>query len=217
MRRSPAACRRWWENCEDQTFEPFLKMLFLMAQKYGDPNVPMLAGATTVDPLDVINASVKFKLKASDKLRIKRATAGGGMDAFLQVAPALQGALNQIGQTLNFKLIGELIADTYGVPSSEFVTEMSQQQQEALAAQMMAKEQAKSQMQTERLSAMAQMSESKDDTKLLSDMFKKLLIPEVAAEIAKHQGRRRSVQTYPSKNGTQAVASEGELARGRIR
>src|SRR6185312_13703734 len=60
------------ENCEDQAFEPFLTILFLMCQKFPDPNQPLFANSQSIDPLDVMNAQVKFKLRASDKLRIRR-------------------------------------------------------------------------------------------------------------------------------------------------
>jgi hypothetical protein len=94
------------ENCEDQAFEPFLKMLFLMTQKYFDPNQPMAAGSQSVDPLDVMNAQVKFKLRASDKLRIRRAAASGAFEMVINQLAGMQGQLQMTGETVNIPLLG---------------------------------------------------------------------------------------------------------------
>jgi hypothetical protein len=163
------------ENCEDQAFEPFLKMLFLMAQKFGDPNQPLFAGSQSIDPLDVMNATVRFKLRASDKLRLRRALAGGGMEAALQYYAQMQGSLTQQGRTVDWATADQLVADGLGLPANTLTRPMTPQEQQAMQQQMMMPEQMKMAIQGQRLQALAEMSESKDDAKLLGDTYKKVL------------------------------------------
>lgn len=191
------------ENCEDQAFEPFLKMLFLMAQKFGDPSQPIFAGSSSIDPLDVMNAQVKFKLRASDKLRIRRAAASGAFEMVVNQLAGLQGALAQTGETINIDLIGQCIGDSLGLPSGQFIIPMSPQQQQARQQQMMAPEMMKFQQMMGRMQALAAMSESRDDTKLMGDVFKKLLTPEVAANIAHELGASKVMGLMqPPQTGT---------------
>lgn len=176
------------ENCEDQAFEPFLKMLFLMTQKYYDPSQPMSAGSMSIDPLDVMNAQVKFKLRASDKLRIRRAAASGAFEMVINQLAGMQGQLQMTGETVNIELLGQLIGDSLGLPSGQFIIKMSPEQQQALQQQKMAPFMMKMQEMKGRMDALSTMSESRDETKLLADIFKKLLTPEVVAGIAREQG-----------------------------
>lgn len=176
------------ENCEDQTFEPFLKMLFLMAQKFGDPNQPIFAGSSVIDPLDVMNATVKFKLRAGEKLRIRRAAASGGFEMVINQLPGLQNAFAPSGETVNVDMVGQLIGDALGLPSGQFIVPMTPQQQQARQQQMMAPEMMKMQQMMGRMQALSAMSESRDDTKLLSDVIKKMLTPEVVAHIVNDSG-----------------------------
>lgn len=199
------------ENCEDQAFEPFLKMLFLMAQKFGDPNQQIFAGSQSIDPLDVMNATVKFKLRASDKLRIKRAAAGGAFEMVVNQLAGLQNQLQQTGETINFELMGQVIGDSLGMPSGQFIIQMTPQQQQALQAMRMAPEMAKMQQMMGRMQALAAMSESRDDTKLTGDVVKKMLTPEVVAHLVSQSGApavmdllksKVAPKQSPEKNGT---------------
>lgn len=176
------------ENCEDQTFEPFLKILFLMAQKFGDPNQQIFAGSTSIDPLDVMNAQVKFKLRASDKLRIKRAAASGAFEMVVNQLAGLQSQLQETGETINMDLIGQCIGDSLGLPSGQFIIPMTPQQQQALQQQRMAPEMMKLQQMVQRMQMLSEMSESRDDAGLLGKIFSKLLTPEVVAHISSELG-----------------------------
>lgn len=176
------------ENCEDQSFEPLLKMVFLMAQKFGDPNQPIFAGSQSIDPLDIMNATVKFKLRASDKLRIRRAAASGAFEMVVNQLSGLQNQLGMTGETINMDLIGQCIGDSLGLPSGQFIIPMSPEQQQAKQQQMMAPEMMKMQQMMGRMQALSAMSESRDDTKLTGDVFKKLLTPEVVAHIVSGMG-----------------------------
>jgi hypothetical protein len=188
------------ENCEDQAFEPFLKMLFLMAQKFGDPNQPIFAGSQQIDPLDVMNAQVKFKLRASDKLRIRRAAASGAFEMVINQLAGMQGQLQMTGETVNIQLLGQLIGDSLGLPSGQFIIPMTPQQQQALQQQQMAPFMMKMQEMMGRMQALSTMSESRDDTKLLSDVWKKLLTPEVVAGIAREHGLPEMMDMLQNKN-----------------
>ena len=187
------------ENCEDQCFEPLLKMMFLMAQKFGDPNQPIFAGSQSIDPLDVMNAQVKFKLRASDKLRIRRAAASGAFEMVVNQLAGLQTQLNTTGETINWELMGQVIGDSLGMPSGQFVTQMTPQQQQAVQQMRMAPEMMKLQQMMARMQALSQMSESRDDSALLGKVFSKLLTPEVVAHIAGEMGAPEVMQLLKDK------------------
>jgi len=187
------------ENCEDQAFEPFLKILFLMAQKFGDPNQQIFAGSQSIDPLDVMNAQVKFKLRASDKLRIRRAAASGAFEMVINQLAGLQNAFAPSGETVNVDLVGQLIGDALGLPVGQFIIPMTPQQQQARQQQMMAPEMMKMQQMMGRMQALAAMSESRDDTKLLDTIFKKILTPEQAASLAKEMGDSNPLELMKAK------------------
>ena len=185
-------------------------MIFLMAQKFGDPNQQIFAGSQSIDPLDVMNAQVKFKLRASDKLRIRRAAASGAFEMVVNQLAGLQTQLNTTGETINWELMGQVIGDSLGMPSGQFVTQMTPQQQQAVQQMRMAPEMMKVQQLMMRMNALSEMSESRDETKLTGDIFKKLLTPEVVAHIASQMGApevmellKQKVQPkqLPAKNG----------------
>jgi hypothetical protein len=204
------------ENGEDQFITPLLQMLLLLNQKYQDPNdmaaqpffnVAMPNGQVEqVDPLDILNAQVKFKLKSSDKLRIRRMLAGGGLGEALQFISSMQGMMQSQGQTADLKEVGALLTDALGLPSNSLFRDMTQQEMESFAAQAMAKEQAKFQLQGARLESMEEMSESKDETKLLGEIFKKLLTPEVVAVIAKENGASEILDLLKKKSEPKPAA-----------
>jgi hypothetical protein len=175
-------------------------MLFLMAQKFGDPNQPIFAGSQQIDPLDVMNAQVKFKLRASDKLRIRRAAASGAFEMVINQLAGMQGQLQMTGETVNIQLLGQLIGDSLGLPSGQFIIPMTPQQQQALQQQQMAPFMMKMQEMMGRMQALSTMSESRDDTKLLSDVWKKLLTPEVVAGIAREHGLPEMMDMLQNKN-----------------
>jgi hypothetical protein len=202
------------ENGEDQFISPLLQMLLALNQKYQDPNQPSIPVSlpngvqATLDPLDILNANVKFKLKASDKMRIRRMLSGGGLEAVLQFLASMQGQLTSQGLTTDWKTASQLIADALGLPNDALIRQMTPEEMQALQQQMMAPEMAKMQLQDSRMKQMADMKDSSDDTKLIGDIIKKLITPEVAAIIAKQNGasepleilRKKAEKPRPVKN-----------------
>jgi len=111
----------------------------------------------------------------------------------------LQNQLQQTGETINLDLIGQCIGDSLGLPSGQFIIPMTPQQQQARQQQMMAPEMMKMQQMMGRMQALAAMSESRDDTKLLDTIFKKILTPEQAASLAKEMGDSNPLELMKAK------------------
>lgn len=182
------------ENGEDQFITPMLQMLLALNQKYQDPNQPMIqvtlpnGSQSQVDPIDILNASVKFKLKASDKLRIRRMLASGGLEAVLNFCAQVAGPMAEQGQTIDWKTAGQLISDSIGLPDNTLFRQMTPEEQQQMMQIRMAPEMAQQQLQAQRLQMMQQMNDSKADTQLLSDILKKLLTPEAAAALLEENG-----------------------------
>jgi hypothetical protein len=105
-------------------------------------------------------------------------------------------------------LIGQCIGDSLGLPSGQFIIPMSPQQQQALQQMRMAPEMMKMQQMMARMQALAEMSESRDDTKLTGDVFKKLLTPEVVAGIAREMGLPEMMDMLQNKNAPKQLPAK---------
>lgn len=175
------------ENDEDWFMVPMLSALHAMNQKFLDPDemIKILgpeAQDITIDPIQVLNASVKFKITASGKMKMKSALASGGLAMVLQTVlnPEVIQMGAQIDQMPNFKYINQMITDTYNLPPRSLFIQMPPEIKQALQQQQAQDGQIKLQMQSDRLAAQAQNQDSKDETQLLLAIIKQLITPESA-------------------------------------
>jgi len=172
-------------NLEDQVLEPFLYILLALNKIYLDPSqVQQILGPDAqlfeLDPLDVLNADVHFKVTASQRMKTKQNLQSGGINFILTsyLNPAFQAQANMIGMTADLKNIDQLVSDAYDLPAMTLMRQMTPQEQQSLQQQHQAEMMMKMQMQTERLQSNQTINAEKDDTKVLAAALAKVLTPE---------------------------------------
>jgi len=138
-----------------------------------------------LDPLDVLNADVRFKVQASQKMRTKQALQSGGLNTILTsyLNPSTMEQWKQQGLTPDMKTLDSLISDTMNLPAMTLVRQMTPQEMQMHQQQQMAPLMAKQQLQDSRLSAMAQMASDKDETGLLKAILMKFFPEEVVNQL----------------------------------
>jgi hypothetical protein len=165
------------ENIEDQCIVPLLNMVHSLNQRFLSPDqmIPILgqdAQRVDLDPLDILNADVKFEMKASSKLRMRSALQAGALEMLLQTVfnPSLLQLMAKAGKTVNLDGINSLLTDAWGIPKgilwTDLTPELMQSLQQPSPDKMLA-----SQMQQSRLQAQGEHNESKADTSLLQTVI----------------------------------------------
>ena len=174
-------------NLEDQVLEPFLYILLKLNKIYLDPTqlVNILgpdAQQIQLDPLDILNADVRFKVLASQKMRTKQALQAGGINEILTtyLNPATIEQWKSLGVTPDMTNIDSLVSDALNLPKMTLIRQMSPQELQMHQQQMMVPLMAKQQLQDSRMQGQAQMASDKDETALLKTLITKLFTPEAA-------------------------------------
>ncbi len=178
------------ENAEDQFIVPALNILHALNQIFlpVDEMLQVLgpeAQQITIDPVDVLNASVRFRMNASSKMRIKGAMASGGLGLIVQsyLNPEVGQIAAQNGKKLDFKQLDRIVMDTFGLPPLSLWIDMTPEDQQALAQRMAAPLQAKLAEQGQRLQAQNEMSDEKNETQLIKALLEKLMTPDAAHKL----------------------------------
>ena len=178
------------ENAEDQFIVPALNIIHSLNQIFLPPNemIKVLgqeAQQITIDPVDILNASVRFRMNASSKMRIKAALASGGLGQILQtyLNPELIQLAFQMGMKPDFTQIQRIVNDTFGLPPTALWTAMSQQDQQMFIQMKMMPFQAKMQEQGQRLQSHEKVSEDRDEPALLKELISKIMTPDVAHKL----------------------------------
>ena len=174
-------------NLEDQVLEPFLYILLKLNKIYLDPSqlINILgpdAQQIQLDPLDVLNADVRFKVLASQKMRTKQALQAGGINEILTtyLNPATIEQWKQMGVTPDMTNIDSLVSDALNLPKMTLIRPMNPQEMQMHQQQMAMPLMAKQQLQDSRMQGQAQMASDKDETALLKTFITKLFTPEAA-------------------------------------
>jgi hypothetical protein len=191
------------ENFEDQFFEPLLYILLALDKKYLNPQqVIQLMGDDSqlieLDPLTVLNASVRFEVRASAKMRMRTSMQSGGFQALAQTYfnPAYVAAMHGIGQTLDTANFDRIACDTFNIPQKSLMRLMTPQEQQMLQQQQMAELMSKMQLQDARLQSQSQNQDAADETALLKTLFMKMLTPEaIHALFVKQFGMEHPAET----------------------
>jgi hypothetical protein len=160
-------------------------------RKFVDPDKVLAvlgpeAQQINIDPLDVLNANVRFQMKASAKIQARM--------MYLQVLPQLLPLFlnpsfidmmaEQQQMTPDLQEIMVLIADSMNVSPSALFRKMSGRDAAQQQRTEQAPQQSKMAIQQQRLDAQAQMKTAGNETQLLSTVYGKLLgQPEVVHAI----------------------------------
>jgi hypothetical protein len=175
------------ENAEDQFITPALNIIHALNQIFlpHDEMIQVLgpeAQFIQIDPVDVLNASVRFRMNASSKMRIKSAMASGGLGLIAQtfLNPELLQLAAQGGQMPDFEQWQRLVNDTFGLPPMSLFKAMSPQDQQNWVAHQTAPLQAKLAEQGQRLQNLKSIATDRDETTLIKALLEKIVTPDIA-------------------------------------
>lgn len=177
------------ENIEDQFLEPLLYCIFAMDKKFLNPNqILQIVGQDgqmiQLDPLTVMNADVQFDFQASTKMRTRHSMQSGGLQVILSTYgnPLFLQELAKAGKTVNVDTLDKIVCDTLNLPPQSLTRSLTPQEiqmmQQPSPQQMM-----ELQLQRERMGTMQQMSGDSDETKILMEVIKRLITPEIAHQV----------------------------------
>jgi hypothetical protein len=163
------------ENLESNFIEPLLKMVLRMNQMFLNPEqIMQIEGQDgqfySVDPLNIINADVKFKVRGSDKMK-SRMMIMQSLPMLMQTYfnPAFLDALaNQQNMTLDMKAWDRMISDALQQPEMALLRIMTPQERQQAQAAKMAPLLMKQQETAAKLQNQAQIHDSQDQTQLLT-------------------------------------------------
>jgi hypothetical protein len=175
------------ENAEDQFLVPALNIIHALNQIFLPVDeMQQVLGSEgqfiQVDPVEVMNTSVRFRMNASSKLKVKAALAQGGIGLLLQsiLNPEVDSIANQQGMRLDFSQIQRLINDTFGLAPMALWVQMTPQEQQDLMQQKMMPAMMKRQEQKDRLDNLKSIAEERDETTLIKELLSKLMTPQAA-------------------------------------
>ena len=178
------------ENAEDQFLVPALNIIHALNQVFLPlDEMQQVLGPEgqfiQIDPVDVLNAGVRFRMNASSKMRIKAALAQGGIGLLLQsiLNPELDSIAFQQGYRTDFPQVMRLINDTFGLAPMSLWVQMTPQEQQQIMQMKMAPAMMKMQEQQARLDSHAKVAEDKDETTLIKELISKLMTPDVAHKL----------------------------------
>jgi hypothetical protein len=169
------------ENIEGQVLAPLYSAFLGMNQAFMDPNQALQVmsqegESLTIDPVDVFNASVRFRIKSSTKMRAKFVLQQmlpmlwemGLNPAFLQQLGMQQG------MTADMKQWTELLCNAMDVEFRALYRQMTPQEQQALN-QPSPDQMLGLQKQRERLQSQQEVQREKDDTSLIKGTTEAIL------------------------------------------
>lgn len=162
-------------NLEDQTLNPMLTQLWQLICMFLDPQqILTILGPDgqgfQVDPVDILNADPKFKLKTANNMKMRAAMQGGGLQTLTQYVlnPELHAGLaDQQQVVLDLQQFTEFYLDVYNVKAFSLFRKMTppEIQRQQAAAQQAGQE--KMQLQQQRLGAMSADAHERDETAII--------------------------------------------------
>jgi hypothetical protein len=190
------------ENLESNFIEPLLKMVLVMNQRFLNPEqILEICGqdgqAMQIDPLSVINADVKFRVRGSDKMR-SRMMILQGLPLLLQtyMNPQVMQIMSTMGKSLDMKQVDRLISDAYQIAPMSLWADITPQQQQAMMMQQMGPQLIQAQTEKAKLDQQAQIHDSKDQTDLLKQVLS-MIPPEALHELLGTTSDKRMSLTTP--------------------
>jgi hypothetical protein len=162
-------------NLEDQTLTPMLTQMWQLICMFLDPQqVLSILGPDgqnfQVDPVDILNADPKFKLKTANNMKMRAAMQAGGLQTLTQYVmnPQLHEALaEQQQQVLDVAQFTEFYLDVYNVKAFSLFRPMTPQEVQRQQAAQQQAGQEKMQLQQQRLGAMSQDAHERDETAII--------------------------------------------------
>ena len=162
-------------NIEDQTLSPMLTQLWQLICMFMDPQqILTILGPDgqnfQVDPVDILNADPKFKLKTANNMKMRAAMQGGGLQTLTQYVlnPEIITAMGEQQQkTLDIEQFTEFYLDVYNVKAFNLFRPMTPQEMQAQQQRSQQAGQEKMALQQQRLGAMSQDAHERDETQII--------------------------------------------------
>jgi hypothetical protein len=168
------------ENLEYNLIEPMLRIFAVMNQRYLNPQQALEVlgpdgAALKIDPVHVINANVKFNVRAADKMR-SRMMVLQALPLINQTYfnPAMLQFMAQIGQTIDVKQFDRLLSDALQIAPMSLWRSMNPQEQQSMQQQQLAPKMMDQQIQQARLDAQDRQHQRADDTAVLGKVLDKV-------------------------------------------
>jgi hypothetical protein len=190
--QSAAASRRVQmliEDWETMFMYPLCNILLAMDKRFLNPEeiiniVGQDGNAIQIDPMDILNASVKFEFKASSKMRSRGALQSGGLQVIMETFanPAFLELQAKMGYQLNTPALVEMVADALNVRGKDLFMQIQPQVQASLN-QPSGDQQLRMQMQRERLDAQDAMAQDKNAVSIMQTIGSKIITPDVAHDV----------------------------------
>lgn len=178
------------ENSEDQVVVPLLNAIYAMDQKFLDPNTMIqIVGPNgmpqVIDPVEILNSSVRFTMTASGRMRQRQGLATGGLAVIEQTLlnPALLEFMVSMGQVPDMPNFVDLLTTTFNLPRKSLFRTAQPQELQQMQQRKMAPELMRKQMQDDRIQGESQRQDASDETKIIMALFKALVTPQAAHEI----------------------------------
>src|SRR5665213_743181 len=162
-------------NIEDTTLSPMFTQLWQLICMFMDPQqILTILGPDgqnfQVDPVDILNADPKFKLKTANNMKMRAAMQGGGLQTLTQYVlnPEIISAFGEQQQkTLDIEQFTEFYLDVYNVKAFNLFRPMTPQEMQAQQARQQMAGQQKMQLQGQRLQTMSQDAHERDETQII--------------------------------------------------
>ena len=162
-------------NLEDQTLNPMLTQMWTLICMFLDPqqilNILGPDGQNfQLDPVDVLNADPKFKLKTANNMKMRAAMQGGGLQTLTQYVlnPEILTAFGEQQQkTLDIEQFTEFYLDVYNVKAFNLFRPMTPQEIQMKMQQMQMPAQQKMALQGQRLQMVSADAHERDETQII--------------------------------------------------
>lgn len=162
-------------NIEDTTLNPMLEQLWQLICMFLDPQqIISILGPDgqnfQVDPVDILNADPKFKLKTANNMKMRAAMQSGGLATLTQYVlnPEILTAFGEQQQkTLDIEQFTEFYLDVFNVKAFNLFRPMTPQELQAQSQRAQQAGQEKMQLQQARLGAMSADAHERDETAII--------------------------------------------------
>ena len=174
------------ENWEDRFMIPLCNVLLALDQRFLLPEqfIEVLGPdgqGLQIDPIKVKNASVKFRMRASDKMRSKGALQAGGMQLIFETLanPAFLEMQAKQGYQLNTQALVALIATGLDIRPIDLFMPIRPEVAAAMN-QPSADQVLRMKMQEQRLLAQGEQADASQEADMINAMIGKLVTPDAA-------------------------------------
>jgi hypothetical protein len=196
------------DNLDSTLIEPLLNMVFRMNQQFLSPDqILMILGpegqAIKIDPLNIINSSVKFVVRSGQKMK-SRAALLQGLPLISQTLlnPAFVSQLaQQQNLVLNIKAVTQDICDAFRLSYNSWFRQATPEEQNQVMMSRLGPELMKANMQQQRLQAKSADIDATNETELIKHVAGKMMTPHTAHQALSAMADMKTPEDVQPGNG----------------